>query len=49
MVALFNELEGIWKEELGSQDGVVDISTGYGLDYRGVEVRVPVESRIFST
>jgi hypothetical protein len=30
-----------------SRDGVVGIATGYGLDDRGVGVRVPVESRIF--
>jgi hypothetical protein len=31
-----------------SRDSVVRIATGYGLDDRGVAVRVPVESRIFS-
>jgi hypothetical protein len=30
-----------------SRDSVVGIATGYGLDDRGVEVRVPVGSRIF--
>jgi hypothetical protein len=30
-------------------DSVVGIATGYGLDDRGVGVRVPVGSRIFST
>jgi hypothetical protein len=34
---------------LRSQDSVVGIATGYGLDDRGVIVRVPVGSRIFST
>jgi hypothetical protein len=29
--------------------GVVSIATGYGLDDRGVGVRVPIRSRIFST
>jgi hypothetical protein len=32
-----------------SRDSVVGIATGYGLDYRGVGVRVPVGSRIFSS
>jgi hypothetical protein len=32
-----------------SRDNSVGIATGYGLDYRGVGVRVPVWSRVFST
>jgi hypothetical protein len=32
-----------------SRDSVVGIATGYGLDERGVGVRVPVGSRIFSS
>jgi hypothetical protein len=32
-----------------SQDSVVGIATGYGLDYQGVGVRVPVGSRILSS
>jgi hypothetical protein len=32
-----------------SRDSVVCIATGYGLDDRGFEVRVPVGERIFST
>jgi hypothetical protein len=32
-----------------SRDSVVGITTGYGLDDRGVGVRVSVGSRIFST
>jgi hypothetical protein len=32
-----------------SRDTVVGIATGYGLDDRGVGVRVPVGSRIFSS
>jgi hypothetical protein len=32
-----------------NREGVVDIATGYGLDDRGVGVRVPVWSRIFSS
>jgi hypothetical protein len=32
-----------------SRDSVVGIATGYWLDDRGVGVRVPVGSRIFST
>jgi hypothetical protein len=31
----------------GSRDSSVGIVTGYGLDDRGVGVRVPVESNIF--
>jgi hypothetical protein len=34
---------------VGSRDGVFGIATGYGLDDRGIGVRVPVGSRIFST
>jgi hypothetical protein len=34
---------------LRSRDGAVGIATSYGLDDRGVGVRVPVESRIIST
>jgi hypothetical protein len=32
-----------------NRDSVVGITTGYGLDDRGVGVRVPVGARIFST
>jgi hypothetical protein len=32
-----------------NRGSVVGIATGYGLDDRGVGVRVPVGSRIFST
>jgi hypothetical protein len=32
---------------IGSRDSVVGIATSYGLDDRGVGVRVPVGSRIF--
>jgi hypothetical protein len=32
-----------------SRDSAVGIATGYGLGDRGVRVRVPVESRIFSS
>jgi hypothetical protein len=34
---------------LGSPDNAVGIATGYGLDDRGIGVRVPAESRIFSS
>jgi hypothetical protein len=34
---------------LRSRDSVVGIATGYGLDDRGVEVRVPIGTRIFSS
>jgi hypothetical protein len=33
----------------GSRDNVVGIATSYGFDDRGVRVRVPVVSRIFSS
>jgi hypothetical protein len=33
----------------GSRDSAVGIATGYGLDDRGVGIRVPVGSRIFSS
>jgi hypothetical protein len=33
----------------GSRDSAVGIATSYGLDDRGVGVRVPVVSRIFSS
>jgi hypothetical protein len=32
---------------MGSRDNAVGIATGYGLDVRGVGVRVPVGSRIW--
>jgi hypothetical protein len=34
---------------IGSRDSAVGMATGYGLDDRGVGVRVPVGSRIFSS
>jgi hypothetical protein len=34
---------------IGSRDSVVGITTSYGLNDRGVEVRVPVGSRIFTS
>jgi hypothetical protein len=34
---------------MGSRDSAVGIGTGYWLNDREVEVRVPVESRIFSS
>jgi hypothetical protein len=39
---IFSEVHG------DSRDSVVGIATGYGLDDRGVGVRVPVGSRLFS-
>jgi hypothetical protein len=36
-------------ETCGSRDSAVGIATGYELDDRGVGVRVPVKSRIFSS
>jgi hypothetical protein len=39
---------GSW-EVIWSRDSSVGIATGYGLDDRGVGVRVPVGSRIFSS
>jgi hypothetical protein len=35
--------------EQKSRDGAFGIATGYGLEERGVGVRVPVGSRIFSS
>jgi hypothetical protein len=35
--------------ECSSRDSLVGTATGYGLDDRGVAVRVPVGSRIFSS
>jgi hypothetical protein len=35
------------ENNVGSRDSVVDVATGYGLDKRGVGVRVPLGSRIF--
>jgi hypothetical protein len=32
-----------------SHDSTVSIETGYGLDYQGVEVQVPVWARIFTS
>jgi hypothetical protein len=43
-VILFSNWTLAW-----SRDSVVGIATGYGLDDREVEVRVPVGSRIFSS
>jgi hypothetical protein len=36
-------------KQFRNRDSVVGTATGYGLDYQGVGVRVPVESRIFSS
>jgi hypothetical protein len=38
----------IRRMQVRRRDGSVGIATGYGLDCRGVGVRVPVGSRIFS-
>jgi hypothetical protein len=35
--------------DVRSRDSAVGIATGYGLEYRGVGVRVPIVSRIFSS
>jgi hypothetical protein len=32
-----------------SRDSIAGIATGYGLDDRAIEARVPVESRIYSS
>jgi hypothetical protein len=46
----FNEMNFCnYERSVGSRDSVVGIATGYGLDDRGVGVRVPLASRIFST
>jgi hypothetical protein len=39
----------IRSDSIGSRDSSVGTETGYGLDDLGVEIRVPVGSRIFST
>jgi hypothetical protein len=44
---LFNMTYSVYSK--GNRDGVVSIVTGYGLDDRGVGVRAPVGSRIFSS
>jgi hypothetical protein len=38
----------LW-DYIGGQDSVVGIGTSYGLDERGVGLRVPVGSRIYSS
>jgi hypothetical protein len=43
LVAHFNSTQDLF----GSRDSVVGVATGYGLDDRGVGVRVQVESRNF--
>jgi hypothetical protein len=45
----FEDLLNHFKICLGNRDSSVGIATGYGLDDRGVGVRVAVGSRIFST
>jgi hypothetical protein len=47
-VIQFWKLTGRFKSE-HSRDSAVGIAAGYGLDDRGVGVRVPVGSRIFSS
>jgi hypothetical protein len=37
---------GICSRNMGSRDSVVGIKTGYGLDDRGVGVRVPVKVKL---
>jgi hypothetical protein len=46
-----DERSSIYKTRIssGSRDSSAGIATGYGLDDRGVGVRVPVGSRIFSS
>jgi hypothetical protein len=44
---IFMELVFIYGLSLGSRDSSVGIETDYGLDDRGVGVRVPAGSRIF--
>jgi hypothetical protein len=38
-----------WYVHIQSRDSAVGIAAGYGLDDRGVGVRFPVRSRIFSS
>jgi hypothetical protein len=46
-----NNINSLYRNQIDTQsrDSVVGIATGYGLDCQGVGVRVPVESRIFSS
>jgi hypothetical protein len=44
-----NYTNGSLKWSLRSRDSVIGIAIGYGLDNRGVGVRVPVGSRIFTS
>jgi hypothetical protein len=46
---IFYSFFGIFLIFFSSRDSVVGIATGYGLDDRGVGVRIPVGSRIFSS
>jgi hypothetical protein len=55
-MVVINEMERTWKQYWPNlkyypeirRDSVVGTATGYGVDDRGVGVRVPVGSRIFS-
>jgi hypothetical protein len=38
-----------FKQHIVNRDSVVSIATSYGLDERGVGIRVPVRSRILSS
>jgi hypothetical protein len=44
-----NELEEALSLTKKGPDSVVDTATGYGLDGRGVSIRVPVGARFFSS
>jgi hypothetical protein len=48
IVFIFLNLEK-FSSPLGTRDRVVGMATNYGLEDRGVGVRVPVRSRIFSS
>jgi hypothetical protein len=50
ILVIYGEEHKLWNFSLcGSRDNVVGIATGYWLDDQGVEIRVPVGSRIFSS
>jgi hypothetical protein len=40
---------GICSRNMGSRDSIVGMTTGYGLEDRGIGVQAPVRSRIFSS
>jgi hypothetical protein len=47
MIEIIIHLLGILLIPIRSRDSVVGVATGYGMDDRGVGIRVWIESRIF--